>query len=92
MDARRLEDIGQRTPNLMRVRLDMAAVDANIIDELKKLFAGKPGSCSVAFDLISSEGAIATLQADQRVCPDQDLVQAVRKLCGEDAVELVARS
>jgi DNA polymerase-3 subunit alpha len=92
MDARRLEDIGQRPPNLMRVRLDMAAVDANIIDELKKLFAGKPGSCSIAFDLISSEGAIATLQADQRVRPDQDLVQAVRKLCGEDAVELVARS
>ena len=92
MDARRLEDIGQRPPNLMRVRLDMAAVDANIIDELKKLFAGKPGSCSIAFDLISSEGAIATLQADQRVRPDQDLVQAVRKLCGEDAVELVARN
>ncbi len=92
MDARRLEDIGQRPPNLMRVRLDMAAVDANIIDELKKLFAGKPGSCSIAFDLISSEGAIATLQADQRVRPDEDLVQAVRKLCGEDAVELVARN
>src|SRR5712671_615534 len=92
MDARRLEDIGQRPPNLMRVRLDMAAVDANIIDELKNLFAGKPGSCSIAFDLISSEGAIATLQADQRVRPDEDLVQAVRKLCGEDAVELVARN
>jgi len=91
MDARRLEDIGQRPPNLMRVRLDMAAVDANIIDELKRLFAGKPGSCSIAFDLISSEGAIATLQADQRVRPDQDLVQAVRKLCGEDAVHLEAR-
>ena len=91
MDARRLEDIGQRPPNLMRVRLDMAAVDANIIDELKKLFAGKPGSCSIAFDLISSEGAIATLQADQRVRPDQDLVKAVRKLCGEDAVQLEAR-
>src|SRR3984893_3727493 len=91
MDARRLEDIGQRPPNLMRVRLDIAAVDANIIDELKKLFAGKPGSCSIAFDLISSEGSVATLQADQRVRPDQDLVQAVRKLCGEDAVQLEAR-
>jgi DNA polymerase-3 subunit alpha len=91
LEARRLEDVGQRPPNLMRVRLDMAAVDANIIEELKKLFAGKPGSCSIAFDLISSEGAIATLQADQRVRPDQDLVQAVRKLCGEDAVQLEAR-
>ena len=92
MDARRLEDIGQRPPNLMRVRVDMAAMDSNIIDELKKLFAGKPGSCSIAFDLISSEGAVATLRADQRVRPDNDLVQAVRKLCGEDAVQLEARS
>ncbi len=91
MDARRLEDIGQRPPNLMRVRVDMAAMDANILDELKKLFAGKPGSCSIAFDLISSEGAVATLQADQRVRADQDLVQAVRRLCGEDAVQLEAR-
>jgi DNA polymerase III subunit alpha len=91
MDARRLEDIGQRPPNLMRVRVDMAAMDANILDELKKLFAGKPGSCSIAFDLISSEGEVATLQADQRVRADQDLVQAVRKLCGEDAVQLEAR-
>jgi DNA polymerase-3 subunit alpha len=91
MEARRLEDIGQRPPNLMRVRVDMAAMDANILDELKVLFAGKPGSCSIAFDLISPEGAVATLQADQRVRADQDLVQAVRKLCGEDAVQLEAR-
>src|SRR5712691_10030877 len=91
MDARRLEDIGQRPPNLMRVRVDMAAMDANILDELKKLFAGKPGSCCIAFDLISSEGAVATLQADQRVRADPDLIQAVRRLCGEDAVQLEAR-
>src|ERR1700692_4088179 len=92
MDARRLEDIAQRPPNTMRVRVNMGAMDARILDELKALFAGKPGSCAVAFDLISSEGAVATLRADQRVRPDQDLVREVRKLCGEDAVELVARN
>jgi DNA polymerase-3 subunit alpha len=91
MEARRLEDIGARPPNLMRVRVEMGAMDANMIDELKKLFAGKPGSCSLAFELISSEGAVATLQADQRVRADQDLVRAVRELCGEDAVQLEAR-
>src|ERR1700692_2572813 len=61
MDARRLEDIGQRPPNVMRVRVDMRLVDTRILDELKALFAGKPGSCAVTFDLISSEGAGATL-------------------------------
>jgi len=63
MEARRLEDIGARRESHARARGD-GAVDANLIDELKKLFAGKPGSCSLAFELISSEGAVATLQAD----------------------------
>src|SRR6202795_1956863 len=61
MDARRLEDIGQRPPNVMRVRVDMTALDDRVLDELKELFAGKPGPCAVAFDLVSSDGAVATL-------------------------------
>ena len=92
MDARKLEDMGQRPPNMMRVRVDMSALDAAKLDELKQLFASKPGSCSVAFDLISSEGEVATLRADQRVRPDQELVREVCRLCGENAVELEARS
>jgi DNA polymerase-3 subunit alpha len=91
MDARKLEDMGQRPPNMMRVRVDMSALDAGKLDELKQLFASKPGSCSVSFDLISSEGEVATLKADQRVRPDQELVREVCRLCGENAVELVAR-
>ncbi|MBZ5697076.1 MAG: DNA polymerase III subunit alpha [Acidobacteriia bacterium] len=91
IDARRLEDIGQRPPNLMRVRVDMTAVDARILDELKQLFASKPGSCSVAFDLISSEGAVATLRAEQRIRADQDLIQEVCRLCGENAVQMETR-
>jgi hypothetical protein len=46
----------------------------------------------VAFDLISPEGAVATLRADQRVKPDLDLVREVCRLCGEDAVQLEARA
>ena len=90
LDARRLEDIGQRLPSLMRVRVDMTSLDPRILDELKRLFVSKPGSCSVAFDLISPEGAIATLSADQRVRPDPSLVEAVCRLCGENAVQLEA--
>src|ERR1700675_164096 len=61
MDARRLEELGQRPPNVMRVRVDMTALDDRVLDELKELFAGKPGPCAVAFDLVSSDGAVATL-------------------------------
>src|SRR6266851_2291815 len=92
MDARRLKDIGQRPPNLMRVRVNLETVDAAVLDELKELFANKPGSCSVAFDLISPEGAVATLRADQRVRADQELVREVCRLCGDDAVQLESRA
>src|SRR5580692_7243756 len=56
MDARKLEDIAQPSPSVMRVRVAMCALDDQILDELKQLFVNKPGSCSVAFDLISPEG------------------------------------
>jgi DNA polymerase III subunit alpha len=92
IEAKRLEDIAQRPPSLMRVRLDLTALDGRILDDLKKLFVRKPGSCSVAFELTSPEGATATLHADQRVRADQELIQEVCKLCGENAVQLEARS
>jgi len=91
MEARKLEDMGQRPLNVMRVRVELAALDFGKLDELKELFASKPGSCAVAFDLVSSEGAVATLRADQRVQADQELVRDVCRLCGENAVELEAR-
>jgi len=88
MEARRLEDIGQRPPSVMRVRVNLETVDPSVLDELKELFVNKPGTCSVAFDLVSPEGTIATLRADQRVRPDQELVREVCRLCGDDAVQL----
>jgi len=92
MDARRLEDIGQRPPTVMRVRVNLESLDAGVLDELKELFARRPGPCSVAFDLVSPEGAVATLRADQRVKADQELVREVCRLCGDDAVQLEARA
>jgi DNA polymerase-3 subunit alpha len=92
MDGRKLEDMGQRPPSVMRVRVNLGAVDAGVLDELKELFTNKPGSCAVAFDLISAEGAVATLRVDQRVRADQELVREVCRLCGENAVQLEARA
>jgi DNA polymerase III subunit alpha len=90
MDARRIEDMGQRPPSVMRVRVNLETLHAGVLDELKELFINRPGSCAVAFDLISPEGAVATLRADQRVKADQDLVREVRRLCGDNAVQLGA--
>jgi hypothetical protein len=91
MDARKIEDMGQRPPGVMRVRVNLETLDAALLDELKELFATRPGSCSVAFDLVSPEGEVATLRADQRVKADPELVREVCRLCGDDSVRLEQR-
>jgi len=72
--------------------VNLQSVDSGVIDALKELFVNKPGSCAVAFDIVSPEGAVATLRADQRVRPDQDLVREVCRLCGDNSVQLEARA
>jgi DNA polymerase-3 subunit alpha len=92
MEGRKIEDMGQRPPGVMRVRVNLGAVNDGVLDELKELFVNKPGSCVVAFDLVSPEGSVATLRADQRVKADQELVREVCRLCGDNAVQLEARA
>ena len=92
MDARKLEDMGQRPAGVMRVRVNLSEVDSGVLDQLKELFTKKPGSCSVAFEMVSAEGSVATLRADQRVRADQELVREVCRLCGDSSVQLEARA
>jgi hypothetical protein len=42
------------------------------------------------FELCSRDGAVAVLQAQQRVKVTPDLVEGVREICGERAVAAVA--
>jgi hypothetical protein len=88
MDAKPLEDATGGGPTLMRVRVDLGQMDEFTLDRLQELFARKPGPCPVAFDLRSEDGTSAMLQAQQRVRPDAALLQAVREMCGPDAVEV----
>ena len=43
-------------PRVMRVRVDIAAMDEYTLDQLKELFVRSPGSCPVAFDLLRPGG------------------------------------
>jgi hypothetical protein len=73
----------------MRVRVDLGAMDEFTLDRLKELFARCPGSCAIAFDVRDPDGSVATLQSNQRVRLDEQLVDKVREMCGADAVEVV---
>jgi DNA polymerase-3 subunit alpha len=81
---------GQAPADLLRVRVDLSAVDESALDRLGEIFRNKPGSCRIAFELIRPDGAVATLESAQRVDPDAELLASVRKLCGPASVEMVA--
>jgi len=91
-EARRLEDIAERAaaPQEFRVRMDMHAINPGCLDRLETLFSNFPGSCVVVFELRSADGSVALLQAQQRVRPNPELVEAVRQICGDRAVEMAA--
>jgi DNA polymerase-3 subunit alpha len=89
LEALPLEQMGERTPALMRVRVDMSVINELTLDRLLGLFESKPGNCPVAFELLSADGSEATLQAQRCVRADQALVDAISAVCGPDAVEVV---
>ncbi|HEY2460466.1 MAG TPA: DNA polymerase III subunit alpha [Candidatus Acidoferrum sp.] len=90
-EARKLEDIAERqaAPSI-RVRMKLQDLDEALLDRLEQVLAGYPGSNPVAFDLSSPDGAVATLQAQQRVKVCQELLAAVRTVCGEQSIEAVS--
>jgi DNA polymerase-3 subunit alpha len=89
-EARRLEELAESAgPKEFRVRLEMPSITEEALDRLEDLFAGFPGSCQVVFELCSADGSLAVLQAQQRVKASQELIDEVRRICGESAVAAV---
>ncbi len=90
-EARRIEELAEREASKeFRVRLDIRSLKKEILDRLEELFAGSPGLCPVLFELCSTDGSAAIVQSQLRVRPTRELVEAVRQVCGDGAVALVA--
>ncbi len=90
-EARRIEELAEREASKeFRVRLDIRSLKKEILDRLEELFAGSPGLCPVLFELCLPQGSAAIVQSQLRVRPTRELVEAVRQLCGDGAVALVA--
>jgi DNA polymerase-3 subunit alpha len=88
-DARVLDQVADRPPSLLRVRVDLSVVDAGALTRLHELFSSRPGRCRVAFDLVKDDGTEATLEASSAVRADKELVERVREICGSDSVAVV---
>ncbi|HTV60499.1 MAG TPA: DNA polymerase III subunit alpha [Verrucomicrobiae bacterium] len=88
-DARVLDQVAERPPSVLRVRLQCASLDAAMIDRLHELISARPGRCRLAFELVKEDGSEATLDTGSGVRLDKELLDGVRELCGSDSVALV---
>ncbi|MGB0036787.1 MAG: DNA polymerase III subunit alpha [Candidatus Acidiferrales bacterium] len=88
-DARLLDQVNGRPPSVLRVRVDLTAMDSGALDRLQELFTSRPGRCRVAFELVKEDGTEATLESGSAVQADTELVQRVREICGTDSVAVV---
>jgi len=92
-DARLLEQAAAQSvsdaPSLLRVRVDLSALDSGAVNRLQDLFSRRPGRCRVAFELVQEDGSEATLEAGRGVRADTELVQMVREICGAGSVAVV---
>ena len=92
LEGRPLAGLAERQTAQMRLHLNLAQLSEAALDSLQKLFASNPGSCLVIFELRSPDGSVATLQVPQRIRPAEELLAAVRELCGAEAIELFQAS
>ena len=85
-DARLLDQVVDRAPSRLRVRLELNTLDSGALDRLHDLFASRPGRCRVTFELVKDDGSEATFDASSAVRADKELVKQVRDICGVDSV------
>jgi DNA polymerase-3 subunit alpha len=86
-EARKLEGASGRTETAeLRVRLQTGGLSDEMLDRLKVLLSEAPGGTPVIFELCAPDGALALLQAQSRVRTTPELIDALRELCGDQAI------
>ena len=85
-EARPIDQMLQRAPALLCVRVDLKAADQGMLNELDELMASRPGRCRVEFDLLSDDGTEAKLESARSVQVDPELLDRIRGICGPDAI------
>ncbi|MGB9333821.1 MAG: DNA polymerase III subunit alpha [Candidatus Acidiferrales bacterium] len=85
-EARPIDQMLQRAPALLCVRVDLKAADQGMLNELDELMASRPGRCRVEFDLLSDDGSEAKLESARSVQVDPELLDRIRGICGPDAI------
>ena len=86
-EARKLDELPERAAtNEFRVRLQLESLADETLDQLEDVLASSPGTIPAVFELCAPDGSVALLQAQQRVKVTPELVESVRRICGEQAI------
>ena len=88
-DARVLDQVSDRPPVLLRVRVGLSALNTGALDRLHELFSSRPGRCRVAFELVNEDGSEATLESSSAVRADAELLNRVREICGNESIAVL---
>jgi len=89
-EARPLEAAVNGAKAPLRIRLDLESARAGLLDELGRVLAAHPGDSPVLFELTRPGDFVVRLQprVSRVVNVDDELLDRLRELCGEDAVQL----
>ncbi|HLZ50870.1 MAG TPA: DNA polymerase III subunit alpha [Candidatus Acidoferrum sp.] len=90
-EAARLGDLAERSSTGLRIRLSLEDLNEELLHRLAEIFASYRGSSQVSLELTSPDGALATMQVEQRVRVCPELTAAIRDCMGEQAIDLVMR-
>jgi DNA polymerase-3 subunit alpha len=89
-EARPLEAAVNGAKAQLRIRINLAALSEVYLDELANIFAAYPGESPVVFELVRPGDFVARMQsrAPRGVKADDELLDRLRTLCGDNAIRL----
>ncbi len=88
-EAVKLGDLEERSSSGLRIRMKLGDLNEELLGRLEEILASYRGSSLVSFDLWNSEGAMATLQIENRVRSCPELIAAIRESFGEQSIDVV---
>jgi DNA polymerase III subunit alpha len=77
-------------PALISIRVSLAANGSEKADRLRKLIDTKPGSTDVRLRLEKPRDFSVILDLSIKVKPDKEFLQEVERICGTEAIEVLA--
>ncbi|MGJ5814180.1 DNA polymerase III subunit alpha [Paludibaculum fermentans] len=77
-------------PSLVSIRVRLSATGNEKAEALQRLFSTKPGDTSVRLKLEKPRDFTVTLDVKARIRPDKEFKAEIERICGPEALEVIA--